>query len=628
MATPPDPAKLLRWIIKETATPNYNNDNNNPNSKPPTKKNNDSNNKDDIPVQRLADLDEEEKKKWTGIIQHLISGQSRDMLNNRASLQQAIERLHQIKNNVSNPTIINGGDKKEQKKDDKDNDNDKNEEEEELGGNKEIKACLSIIHTLLDKNEAVLAKLNGIPLLFELIQSSIDIDNEITLDCCTIIHDATQNNPMMQNHIYSHNGIPIVLKTLQNCKKTNYRIRAKLWALIHVISRDHNPNFNLFLTNGGYQEINRILRIEQSSSVPSVPCNPFKSHFDDIFHSSMHSETKNKNKNTNTTDINDELLKEILRVARLINYMLGTWSDGNAKVFEILDTLKSVNWSIFTLHQYVIRLVSVNPNQQNNAIAIMNRMRTAQMILDIIMELTNGIRMFMKRDDKCKKFVIGNKNNKDIAPKLKQLQKDLGDYCSTHRPNLKLEERTKNGKPYRFKYYTTKNDDDIDKDEKGLAGLDVIDETKEEKKKNDDGDDMDSGEQIYLAMKDIWNIISSILRHVKRYEDHCEQQRKLREIWKRTTKKGQHFAKKEKLLKQQKASKLASSPTPSSLSPPPIHQYQMVLYKKNKNDEDETKNDHQSTKNNNNNHNNHRQNRRSPHKNKKHHNHKKKRQKK
>lgn len=89
------------------------------------------------------------------------------------------------------------------------------------------------------------------------MQSSLDIDNEIFLDCCTILHDATQNNPMMQNHIYSNNGISITVKLLQNCDKNNYKIRAKLWALIHVISREHNPNFNIFLAKSGHQEIFR-----------------------------------------------------------------------------------------------------------------------------------------------------------------------------------------------------------------------------------------------------------------------------------------------------------------------------------------------------------------------------------
>ena len=287
-------------------------------------------------------------------------------------------------------------------------------------------------------------------------------------------------------------------------------------------------------------------------------------------------------------------------MARLINYMLGTWSDGNPKVFEILNILKSVNWTIYSLHNYLITLVSannMNSGDQNKAIIITDRMRTAQLILDILMELVGGIRLFMKRDDKCKKFVIANKNNKDITQKLKALQKDLGNYCSLHRPNMKLEEKTKNGKPYKFKYYTTHNDMDINKEDanKNKAGLESIDETKDnDDNDNDDGDNNQDG--IYLAMKDIWNTINSILRHVKRYEDHCEQQRKLREIWKKTTKKGQIYAKKEKLRQEQKASKLTSSPTPSSSSPPPnIHQYQLVLYRnKDDNDNDDNNNNNRN----------------------------------
>ena len=211
-----DPAKLVRWIINETAEPHYNN---NPQDE----------NKENIPITRLADMNEEEKQKWTNI----IMGLTPDVLNNRQSLQQAIEKLHALKDN-----------------------------DDEV---KEIKVCLAIIHNLLDKNEAVLAKLNAIPLLFELMEKWIDIDHEICLDSCTILHDATQNNPMMQNHIYSHQGIEIALNSLKKCKRTNYKIRSKLWALIHVICREHNPNFNVFLTNAGHQEINRILRIEQNS---------------------------------------------------------------------------------------------------------------------------------------------------------------------------------------------------------------------------------------------------------------------------------------------------------------------------------------------------------------------------
>ena len=244
-----DPAKLLRWIINETATPHYNN---NPQSE---LSNNNDENKESIPVTRLSEMDEGEKKKWTQI----ILGQTPDILNNRASLQQNIERLHEIKGNVKAVNVNKITEKNN------DENEDKEDPESDVDPNEEIKVCISIIHNLLDKNEAVLAKLNGVPLLFELMQSSLDVDNEICLDCCTILQDATQNNPMMQNHIYSHNGIPITLKLLQNCKKTNYKIRAKLWALIHVISREHNPNFNVFLAKSGHQEINRILRIEQNS---------------------------------------------------------------------------------------------------------------------------------------------------------------------------------------------------------------------------------------------------------------------------------------------------------------------------------------------------------------------------
>eukprot|EP00483_Globobulimina_turgida_P012022 UN12044 len=218
----------------------------------------------------------------------------------------------------------------------------------------------------------------------------------------------------------------IILNSLKKCHKYNYKIRAKLWALIHVISRQHNPNFNIFLTHSGHHEINRILRIEQNN-------------------------------------INEDLLKEILRVSRLINYMLGVWSDGNDHVFEILNIFGSVNWSIYSLHCYVIKLVSItNTNTINN----INRLRISQLVLDILMELVGGVRLFMKRNDKCQKFVIRNKNNRDIVSKLETLQTDLGDYCHTHKPNLRLEVKTKNGEPYKYQYYKILNDDDVESESK------------------------------------------------------------------------------------------------------------------------------------------------------------------
>merc|ERR1719150_2423548 len=163
------------------------------------------------------------------------------------------------------------------------------------------------------------------------------------------------------------------------------------------------------------------------------------------------------------------------------------------------------------------------------------------------MELVGGIRMFMKRDDKCKKFVIANKNNKDIVSKLESLQKDLGDYCSMHRPHLNIEEKTKNGKPYRYRYYKNNNDYHFDNDP------DVV-----ETKNNDDDDDGNGDDEIYLAMKDIYNTITSILRHVKRYKDHCEIQRNLREIWRKTTKKGKQSLKKEKMNKRKSSTSSSS----------------------------------------------------------------------
>merc|ERR1711920_1045761 len=124
--------------------------------------------------------------------------------------------------------------------------------------------------------------------------------------------------------------------------------------------------------------------------------------------------------------------------------------------------------------------------------------------------------------------------NKDIIEKVSKLQDDLRDYCAAHRPKLRMEEeKRKNGKAYRFRYYANKNDDDVNE---------------EVKEDVDDGD----GDGIYLAMKDIWNTIASILRHVKRYQDHCNQQRKMREIWKKTTKKGRQYAKREKAQKMKK----------------------------------------------------------------------------
>jgi len=412
-------------------------------------------------VTRMADMDDSERQKWRDI----ILGQTSDILNNRASLQEAIRKLHSLKGTVQSTSAPSSKPRPLQSiSESKEADQDRAAEDDPVDPNEEIKVCLSIIHNLLDKNEAVLAKLLGVPLLLDLIAESVDRDNEICLDSCTILHDATQNNPMMQNHLYSHHGVRMVLNSLQKCSKHNYAIRAKLWALIHVMSRDHNPNFNVFLTHSGHHQINRVLRIEQNNITP-------------------------------------DLLREISRVSRLINYMLATWSDGNETVFATLNILHSVNWTIYSLHHYVIRLVSPTANVQAvDPQAARSRSRTAQQILDILMELVGGIRLFMKRDDRCKRFVI--KKHRDIADKLEQFQSDLKGYCMKHRPEMKMDCKGQ----YRYRYYVHYNDDD------GHHG----DQEAESKDANGDGDGDGNGDgdgdPMYLAMKDIFNAISSVLR--------------------------------------------------------------------------------------------------------------------
>merc|ERR1719361_3070944 len=239
---------------------------------------------------------------------------------------------------------------------------------------------------------------------------------------------------MMQNHLYSHNAIQSVLETLQKCSKHNYAIRAKLWALIHVMARDHNPNFNVFLTNSGHHEINRVLRIEQNNITP-------------------------------------KLLREIARVSRLINYMLATWSDGNETVIATLNILKSINWTIYSLHQYVVRLVSNSPhNQPVDALAARTRSRTAQLVLDILMEFIGGIRMFMKRDDKCKRFII--KQHRDLIQNVEKLQGDLKAYCLEHRPKMKM---SRPGR-YVYGYYVHYNEEDAQLKKEDALGVDEEEE--------------------------------------------------------------------------------------------------------------------------------------------------------
>lgn len=118
-----DPAKLLRYLLTI-------NDNN-----PPSNNNNESESKENIPITRLADMGEEEKQKWTQI----ILGQTSDILNNRASLQQAIERLKQIKDNVKKPSLINNNTKKDENKDNDDNDNNNKDPNEEISSFSKIK---------------------------------------------------------------------------------------------------------------------------------------------------------------------------------------------------------------------------------------------------------------------------------------------------------------------------------------------------------------------------------------------------------------------------------------------------------------------------------------------------------
>merc|ERR1712129_666195 len=248
-------------------------------------------------------------------------------------------------------------------------------------------------------------------------------------------------------------------------------------------------------------------------------------------------------------NIDNGLLLELLRVSRLLNYIFSEWTDGNNIVlFETLNLLQSVNWVIYSLHSFVIRLVSAN-NAKN--VSVVDRMRTAQRILDILMELIGGIRLFMKRNDKCNKFIIAHKSNKDIIEKVRKLQTDLKKYCAAHRPKLKMEEKRKN-KAYKYRYYKSHNDDDNVHQE-------------EEEKEIGDGDD------IYFAMKDIFNTIASIMRHVKRYRDYCEQQRKMREEWKKTTKKGRAYAKREKEQQIKKLNKQKQTSPPVSSA--------LVLYK-------------------------------------------------
>eukprot|EP00483_Globobulimina_turgida_P013300 UN13324 len=115
----------------------------------------------------------------------------------------------------------------------------------------------------------------------------------------------------------------------------------------------------------------------------------------------------------------------------------------------------------------------------------------------------------MKRNDKCQKFVIRNKNNRDIVSKLETLQTDLGDYCHTHKPNLRLEVKTKNGEPYKYQYYKILNDDDVE-----------VESEIESKDKDADEDN------IYFAMKDIWNTINSILRERDEYRAERKKERK------------------------------------------------------------------------------------------------------
>lgn len=284
--------------------------------------------------------------------------------------------------------------------------------------------------------------------------------------------------------------------------------------------------------------------------------------------------------------------------------MLATWSDGNETVFETLNILKSVNWTIYSLHNYVIRVVSASPKVQAvDPKAARSRSRTAMQVLDILMELIGGIRMFMKRDDKCKRFVI--KKHRDIADKLEHLQNDLTAYCAKHRPSMKLECKVRGGRSYRYRHYTQYNDDTVDLESKQNDDIPQDDDNNGDD--NGDGD----GDQIYMAMKDIWNSISSVLRHVKRYQMHVAEQRKMHEVWKRTTKKGRLYAKQEELRRQQREAQKSSggcdsanspittatnaltassiSPAPgrplsapmnaSNASPPPPHQYQMVLHR-------------------------------------------------
>lgn len=251
------PGQVLKWIIKETAVPRYNNQGSSQNES--NVNNNTSLNSIDEDnsgpaVERLSDMPPAEREKWTNV----ILGNTED-INNRRALSSVIHDFKAL--------IIKKSNKQEQKQ----------SIEDIHQRNIEIRDNLEAIHHNVDKNEVVLVKLQCIQGLFQVILDYVQqtnknqqlIEEEIVLLSCLILCDCTQNNPLLQNHIFSLNAIQSITESLTILCSTNdenIKIRSKFWSLLLVCCQNHNPNINQFFTYDGHKCIAHILLNIQKQS--------------------------------------------------------------------------------------------------------------------------------------------------------------------------------------------------------------------------------------------------------------------------------------------------------------------------------------------------------------------------
>jgi len=222
------PAKILKYIIKETAKhPRYNNQNNSDNDR-------------DCDIESIYTLSQKEQQKWMNVILGKTELNMRDTLNNSINI---IKMIHNNDDNkCDDDRKINSN-------------NNSNDNSDDV-----VLNHLNIIHETLDKNEIVLIKTDIVPILLEyILNGSNNID--ISLKSCKILNDATQNNPSMQHCLFALNGVDKIVHYISKIQSNDgkvFELKIKLWMLVLYCIQNHNPNMNIFLKEKGYLLLNKV----------------------------------------------------------------------------------------------------------------------------------------------------------------------------------------------------------------------------------------------------------------------------------------------------------------------------------------------------------------------------------